>query len=48
MKKTINVNLAGQIFYVEEDAYPILDTYLQNVKAHFASFADSEEIQKDI
>ena len=48
MKKTINVNLAGQIFYVEEDAYPILDTYLQTVKAHFATFADSEEIQKDI
>ncbi len=48
MKKTINVNLAGQIFYVEEDAYPVLDKYLQDVRAHFAQFADSEEIQKDI
>lgn len=48
MKRTINVNLAGQIFYVEEDAYPVLDTYLQDVRRHFAQFADSEEIQKDI
>lgn len=48
MKKTINVNLAGQIFYVEEDAYPVLDTYLQDVRRHFTQFADSEEIQKDI
>lgn len=48
MKRTINVNLAGQIFYVEEDAYPVLDTYLQDVRRHFAQLADSEEIQKDI
>lgn len=48
MKKTINVNLAGRIFYVEEDAYPVLDTYLSNVKNHFAKFADSEEILRDI
>lgn len=48
MKKTINVNLAGRIFYVEEDAYPVLDTYLKDVKAHFNKFADSEEILRDI
>lgn len=48
MKKTINVNLAGRIFYVEEDAYPVLDTYLSSVKNHFAKFKDSEEILRDI
>lgn len=48
MKKTINVNLAGRIFYVEEDAYPVLDNYLRSVKNHFAKFADSEEILQDI
>ena len=48
MKKTINVNIAGRIFYVEEDAYSVLDTYLKEVKAHFEKFQDSEEILKDI
>lgn len=48
MQKTINVNLAGRIFYVEEDAYAVLDQYLQEVKHHFSKFEDSIEILADI
>lgn len=48
MQKTINVNLAGRIFYVEEEAYAELDHYLQEVKQHFSKFEDSAEILADI
>lgn len=48
MQKTINVNLAGRIFYVEEDAYTALDQYLNEVKQHFSKFEDSAEILADI
>ncbi|MBL8031274.1 MAG: DUF2807 domain-containing protein [Candidatus Doudnabacteria bacterium] len=48
MQKTINVNLAGRIFYVEEDAYAALDGYLQDIKQHFHKFEDSSEILADI
>jgi phage shock protein PspC (stress-responsive transcriptional regulator) len=32
MKKTVNVNIAGQVFTVDEDAYERLDTYLNDVR----------------
>lgn len=48
MKKTINTNIAGVIFNVEEDAFAKLDNYLGSVKNHFASNPDSDEIVADI
>jgi len=48
MKKTIAITIAGILFYIEEDAYQHLYAYLESVKAHFASFAEHEEIIADI
>ncbi len=48
MKKTISINIAGSIFYIEEDAYAMLDEYLKSIKSHFSSYPDHEEIISDM
>jgi phage shock protein PspC (stress-responsive transcriptional regulator) len=48
MKKNISINLQGIIFHIEDDGYEILSRYLQEVKAHFASYQGHEEIVADI
>ncbi|MDQ3018758.1 MAG: PspC family transcriptional regulator, partial [bacterium] len=48
MKKTISVNLGGRMFYIDEDAYAMLDAYTSEVKLHFASYPDHDEIITDI
>lgn len=48
MNKTININLAGVIFHVDEDAYSILRDYLNKLKAQFSKEEGSEEILLDI
>ncbi|MGI4874417.1 MAG: GIN domain-containing protein [Janthinobacterium lividum] len=48
MKKTISINLQGILFYIEDDGYDVLSRYLQEVKAHFASYQGHEEIVADI
>ncbi|MDB4940165.1 MAG: transcriptional regulator [Candidatus Doudnabacteria bacterium] len=48
MKKTININIGGTIFNIEEDAYAKLEQYLESIKKHFSSYPDHEEIIKDM
>ncbi|AFD08716.1 PspC domain-containing protein [Solitalea canadensis] len=48
MNKTIIINISGIIFHIEEDAYEILKSYINDVKRHFASSSDSFEIITDI
>ena len=48
MNKTININLAGIIFYVDEDAYKYFNDYLESVKAKFDDTDEREEIIADI
>ena len=48
MKKTVNVNIKGIIFNIEEDAYERLKNYLQSIKNYFSSYEDSNEIYDDI
>jgi phage shock protein PspC (stress-responsive transcriptional regulator) len=48
MKKTTSINLAGRNFYIEEDAYEKLNTYLNSVILHFATYPDHEEIVADM
>ncbi|WP_299458472.1 PspC domain-containing protein [uncultured Microscilla sp.] len=48
MKKNISINISGIIFYIEEDTYEQLKTYLSSVEQYFASFEDSKEIIEDI
>lgn len=48
MKKTIIINIGNSIIHIEEDAYEILTTYLNEIKQHFAKNADDFEIVTDI
>jgi phage shock protein PspC (stress-responsive transcriptional regulator) len=48
MKKNISINLQGIIFHLEDDGYEVLSRYLQEVKAHFASYQGHDEIVADI
>ena len=35
MNKTVNINLAGIFFHVDEDAYKVLKNYLDTIKMSF-------------
>ncbi|MGR3812126.1 PspC domain-containing protein [Jiulongibacter sp. NS-SX5] len=48
MKKTIQINIAGIVFNIEEDAYATLSDYLASVQKYFAPYEGSEEIVADI
>jgi phage shock protein PspC (stress-responsive transcriptional regulator) len=48
MKKTISINIAGQIFYIEEDGYDKLKNYLNSIQKYFSAYEDSKEIISDI
>lgn len=48
MNKTIPITIAGQLFYIEEDAYQKLHTYLEAIKARFNGDSDQAEIIADI
>lgn len=48
MKKTLIINIGNSIIHIEEDAYEVLTTYLNEIKQHFAKNADDFEIVTDI
>ena len=48
MKKTININLAGFVFYIDEDAYEALKNYLNNIRTYLGNTEGREEIIADI
>ena len=48
MKKTFNINLGGIVFYIDEDAYELLDKYLSNLRIHFSKEEGAEEIVHDM
>ena len=48
MKKTFTVNLSGTVFHIDEDAYCLLDNYLDSLKLYFRSQKDGHEIVCDI
>lgn len=48
MKKTFTINLSGLIFHIDEDAYELLQAYLEKLKEHFAGIEGQEEIVTDI
>lgn len=47
MKKTLTVNLNGKVFNIDEDAYCLLDNYLNNLKSYFGEKSDAGEILSD-
>jgi hypothetical protein len=48
MKKTISINISGQVFNIEEDGYDKLKGYLGAITKYFSSYGDSKEILTDI
>lgn len=48
MKKSFNVNLAGRIFVMDEDAFERLDDYFVSVRTCFKNNECGEEIASDI
>jgi phage shock protein PspC (stress-responsive transcriptional regulator) len=48
MKKTVNVNLAGMFFHIDEDAFGKLTRYLDAIKRSLSDPQGSDEIIRDI
>lgn len=48
MNKTININLAGRLITINEDAFEILQQYLNSLKSHFNKEEGGEEILHDM
>lgn len=48
MKKTINVNLGGMAFIMDENAFEALHNYLEALKRKFSNQAERDEIMSDI
>ncbi len=48
MKKTVNINLAGTFFHIDEDAYGKLSRYLDAIKKSLSDPQGSDEIIRDI
>ena len=44
----MTVNLGGTVFNIDDDAYRLLDNYLNNLKHHFRKEAGADEIVDDI
>ena len=48
MNKTVNINLAGIVFHIDENAFETLNNYLNALKNHFKNEEGADEILKDI
>ena len=48
MKKNITINLCGRLFPIDEDAYEMLQHYIDSLRSHFRRQAEGEEIVNDI
>ena len=48
MKKNITINLFGTLYNIDEDAYQLLDNYLQSMKNYFSRQLNGDEIADDI
>lgn len=48
MKKTLTVNLGGTVYHIDDDAYNLLDNYLNNLRYHFRKEEGADEIVRDM
>lgn len=48
MKKTIKIKIGGIIFHIDDDAYSMLQQYLQSLEDYFRVKAEGKEVMEDI
>ena len=48
MNKTVNINLGGMFFHIDEDAYQKLTRYFDAIKRSLSNSNGKDEIIKDI
>ena len=48
MNKTVNINLGGILFHIDEDAYQKLNRYFEAIKRSLTNSSGQDEIIKDI
>ena len=49
MKKAVQINIKGRYFHIDEDAYQVLNEYLDSLRAHFEKEKEGgSEIIEDI
>jgi phage shock protein PspC (stress-responsive transcriptional regulator) len=48
MKRTVQINIGGMPFIIDDDAYRRLDSYLVDLEHYFAKSGSQEEIMSDI
>lgn len=48
MKKNITINLCGRLFNIDEDAYELLNSYVDTLRSYFSRETDAEDIVNDI
>ena len=48
MKTSININLFGTLYAIDEDAHQLLRQYLDNMKSYFGKQVGGDEITDDI
>ena len=48
MKKNITINLCGRLFQIDEDAYEMLQKYIESLRQSFGHEEGGDEIVNDI
>ena len=48
MKRTVNINLSGRVFYIDDDAFARLRAYLDRLERYFKKQEEGQEIINDI
>jgi phage shock protein PspC (stress-responsive transcriptional regulator) len=48
MKKNITINMLGRLYAIDEDAYELLQQYVDTLRSYFAHKPDGKEIADDI
>lgn len=48
MNKTVNINLGGMFFHIDEDAYQKLSRYFDAIKRSLSNSSGKDEVIKDI
>ena len=48
MNKTVNINIGGLFFHIDEDAFQKLTRYFEAIKRSLSNSSGKDEIMKDI